>query len=492
MTRPIDFRFVRWSASFNTAVQVILFLSLFFGVTSLAIQHFQRIDLTRQYRYSLSPETVAHLEQLARPVEIFVTISADSDDVNIQSLYTDVRNLLREYEYASRHSPGGGIRVEFVNVFQQRGKARMLAERYGIDQSELILLASGNRQRLIFPNEIYVTEGRKRVKFRGEEVLTAAILDVAGDEQKKLYFISGHGQMEIDDVDPIRGLSQFADALRQRNFQLQQLDLSRVTSIPEDADMALIIAPQVALMRREEEMLRDYLSRNAGRVLVMVEPGVNHGMDNLFFEWGVLVDDTRVVDTGPDSLAAGGDLLLRRFINHPLTRTLLDNQIPLISGLSRSVRVDPGRPIGDSLQALALIGTSETSWGQRHHNQRSEARFNPDIDIPGPLSVAVVSERRIASNLPIEIPGGRLIVFGAADFAANSRINALGNLTLMLNAINWATDRDRMVSVPPRPIETIQLVLSRQDTNRLRFTTLILFPGMAALCGVIIYWIRRK
>ncbi len=488
--KPTDFKFARWTGSANGVAQVLLLLLLFGGISYFGAQYFNRVDLSRQHRYSLSPETAAYLAQLKRPVQIYVTITSDHEDPNLESLYNDVRGLLREYEYAARTADGRMIDVEFINIYQQRTRASFLAKEYGVEQSDLILLVSGDKQRVVFPNDLYVTEGRERAQFQGEKILTAAVLDVAGDDQEKLYFITGHGEMHIDTVDPIRGLSQLADTLRHRNFAVASLDLSKVREIPADADMVLLISPQGPLLPHEQELLRQYMSNQAGRLLVMVDPARRHGLEDLFFDWGVMVDDVIVLDKGPDFLATGNDLLLRRFGDHEITRTLIDNQIPIITGFCRSVRPDPGRPLTDSLQVQALIGTSEDSWGERTFNQ--EGKYDPGVDLPGPLSVATVSERQVSSQLGINIPGGRLLVFGTSDFIANNRIGALGNLTLFLNAINWATGRDSMVNIPPRPIETVQVVLSREATNQLRLSLLAFFPGAVALCGVVIYWIRRK
>ncbi len=490
--KPTDFKLARWGATANLYIQAILFLLLFAGSSFLAVKYFERTDLTRNQRYSLSAETRAYLRDLDRPVKVFVTINPDSEDNNIEGLFNDVRSLLREYQYATRSSPKGEIEVEFVNVFQQRGKARLLAEQYGIDQSDLILLVSGEKQRIVFPNDLYITAERKRKEFQGEKILTAAILDVASEQQRKLYFIGGHGEMRLDDVNPVRGISQLADALRQRNFQVLTLDLSQVDRVPEDADLLLLLSPGAGLLAQEEEILRQYMTNDAGRLLVMLDPGRRHGLEDLFYEWGVLVDDNVILDTGPDFLAGGGDILLRRFGDHAITRTLIDNQIPIIAGHSRTVRPDPGRPLGDSLQVSPLIGTSETSWGERSYSRGGTMQYDEGVDLPGPLSVATVSERSVPSNLPINIPGGRLIVFGNSDFISNNRISALGNLTLFLNAVNWATDRDNLINIPPRPIDTVQLVLSREETNKLRLSMLVFFPGAAAFCGIIVYWIRRK
>jgi hypothetical protein len=61
----------------------------------------------------------------------------------------------------------------------------------------------------------------------------------------------------------------------------------------------------------------------------------------------------------------------------------------------------------------------------------------------------------------------------------------------MLNAINWAVDRDTQLAIPPRPIERFQLALSQQELLRLRYSLLLLVPGAALLLGIMVYWSRR-
>ncbi|HLS27532.1 MAG TPA: Gldg family protein, partial [Opitutales bacterium] len=200
MAKLTDFKYARWIGGANLYAQAVLLFLLFLGTSYFASQNFTRVDLSKGYRYSLAPETIAHLQQLDRPVKIYVTITSDSDDSNIESLFNDVRGLLREYEYAVNSPDRLLIDVEFVNIYQQRRKANLLADEYGVEQSDLILLVSGEKRRIVFPNELYVTEGRVRKEFLGEKILTGAILDVASDQQKKLYFLTGHGEMRIDDV----------------------------------------------------------------------------------------------------------------------------------------------------------------------------------------------------------------------------------------------------------------------------------------------------
>ena len=68
-----SFRAARWVRTLNLVLQAILFLTFVGGLNYLARSHAWRFDLTRYRRYTLSPETVAYLRNLIRPVQIVVT-----------------------------------------------------------------------------------------------------------------------------------------------------------------------------------------------------------------------------------------------------------------------------------------------------------------------------------------------------------------------------------------------------------------------------------
>ena len=109
------------------------------------------------------------------------------------------------------------------------------------------------------------------------------------------------------------------------------------------------------------------------------------------------------------------------------------------------------------------------------------------------MTVATSSERVTnTGNLLFKVPGGRLVVFGSADWIANGSLATIGNLSLFLSTINWATDRDIDLKVPARPVDKFQLALNQSQLSHLRYSLLFLVPGVAALLGFIVYWTRRS
>lgn len=494
-----SFRAARWIRTFNLVLQAGLFLTFFFGLNYLALHHAWRFDLTQHRHYSLSPETLSWLHNLDQPVRVIVTIPEDTDDAGLAAELLDLRGLLREYVYATatNYDPkthhDGRVTAEYLDVYQRRREADQL----GIDQPNSVLLLCGDNRRAVPLGDLYRFKDKVRQAFQGEQAITAALLDVSSPAPKKIYFLTGHGELRPDDPDPARGLSALRDELRLRNFALDLLDVTTTRRVPDDAALVIAAAP-VGVEPFVQEQLRQYLTARAGRLILLVGPGQAHGLDNLLLDdWGVLVDDDLICDTDPNSVAENGDLVLKTYLAHPITQFLLSNQIPLRIGPARSVQAFPGPGLG--LTVTTLVATSKTAWGEHSYKSGRAAEYNYGVDLKGSaamdhrLGVMVASERVGArGNLDFSVPRGRLIVFGSADLVTNNRLVNTGNQNMFFTAVNWAVDRDTQLNIPARPIERFQLSLSAADLLKLRYSLLLVLPGAAALLGIMVYWTRRR
>jgi hypothetical protein len=494
---PIEsYRAARWLRTINLVLQAVLFLTLFAGLNYLALHYHWRYDLSQHRKFSLSPETISYLGELKRPVIIVVTLTPESENPDAVQAYHDVQNLLREYLYNTAASVDaksgrdGRISVEYLDVFQKKREA----EARGVDQPDVILFICGENHRTVRLNELYEYKDRQRSAFKGEQTITAALLDVSRPEKKKIFFLAGHGEMNPDDVSPARGLSALSDELRQRNFDLEGLDLSLTKRMPKGADLILIIAPRGRFQPFEEELLRQYLSTGAGRIILTLDPGRECGLENLFFDWGVRVDDDVIHDdANPETTADNGDLILRRIdATNPIVKSIHDYGFPVRISPPRSVRPDPNRPLDNALKVSVLAASEPSSWGEFGYRLKTAAAFTPGSDLKGPLGVVLSSERVTAGALPFSVPGGRLVVIGTGDIFSNRRLADQGCQTLCLNAVNWAVDRDTQLHFPPRPIERFQLSLSQEDLAKLRLGLLLILPGAVGLLGLVVYWTRRR
>ncbi len=491
-----SFRAARWVRLINLLLQAVLFLTLFAGLNYVAQNHSWRFDLTSYRKHSLSAETRAYLEGRERDVQIYVTFTDDAEQPEIAQAWRDLDGLLREYAYASRAKPEGQgrITVRFVDVFVQRREAESL----NLESPNVVVVACEGRRRTVPASELYDTrksDGQyHRESFKAESALTAAILDVSSPGKKKICFVRGHGELRPDDLSA-GGLSALRDELVQRNFEIAPLELAVTRKVPDDAAMLLVAGPQGAFKPYEEELLRNYLQTRAGRIIMLLPPGVAPtGLENLFFDWGVLVYDNVIIDANPDNTTETGEFYLQNYHrSHPLTQNHVHNRLPLVIGPARVVNEDLGRTVDDGLDVTTLVATSPTAWGESSYRLRIPHDYTPGQDLRGQLGVLVISERvKPAPQIDFSVRGGRLAVFGAADLVTNNRIFNIGNLNLFLALTNWAVDRDTQLNIPARPVERFQLALSREELTRLRLGLLLLLPGAVAALGLVVYWTRRN
>lgn len=485
-----DFKHVMRMRRIGRCIQIILGLSLIIGLNILASKYYFKKDLTENRSYSLNPESISYIKTIKTPIEIFVTIPPASSQPETAEIYLMVSRLLREYEYVSRQNGNPTITVEYIDPCKETQRTHEIASRFGTQKDNLIVLKSGENYRQIGISDLFIIKGNEIEEFKGEQVFTSAILNVANLQKDKIYFLTGHGEMRINDVDPLRGLSLATHLLRTHNIDVDSLELNKIDEIPEDANLLIISSPQTALLPEEINKLSKYLSKNNGRLLVFLDPIHEHGLEDLFYDWGILVDDMLVLDSSNDFKANNGDLILRSFADHPISKFFAENKLPILAGLSRPVRPDIASRDDPKRTVVPLISGSKTSWGERNYQSFQGMKFDPEQDLNGPVTIAMLAERRVSSQLGINIPGSRIIVFGNS-FISNNRINALGNRMFFQNAINWALDRNDLLNIPPKALKKFQLTLSQKDLLHIALGMLAT-PGGIACLGLLIFAIRKR
>ncbi|WP_309399365.1 GldG family protein [Cerasicoccus maritimus] len=489
-----DFRVARWVKRLNRTIQITLSLTLAIALNLIAAKHFLREDITRTHRYSLAPETLAYLQQIDEPIRIIVTEPTNSQSSELAELFLEIQNLLREFEYAARINGQSKLSVDYINIYKDSRATEELVQKYNVKPEEeaqiVVVVTCGDDYHEVYLTDLYKDTAVNEKVFTGEQAVTTAILDVIRAEPTTLYFTTGHSEMSLEDVSERRGLSQMATFLKKRNYRAKALDLTSVAEVPEDANVVIVAAPQIAFMPEEQEKLRKYLDERDGRLIVLLDPAINHGLDNLFYDWGVLADDMIVLEASDNFIASGGDMIVAKFAEHPTTEYILKNNIKSLFGLSRPVRIDPGSPLDDRLQAVELVGSSPMSWGERNYRNES-SQYDPASDLAGPVSMAVVSERVTGSDLGLDLQGGKLAVFGNSGWLGNAKFNRGANPILFNSVLNWMLERDEMVNIPPRVIERHQLLISRDEALQIYFRLLAL-PGAVALVGLMILMLRRR
>ena len=156
------------------------------------------------------------------------------------------------------------------------------ARQYGVTQYQTVVFKSQNHYRLVSPQEILA---------EAEYAFTSAILEVTGTVQKKVYFLTGHGESDI-----YSDYSYAREELLANLFKVETLNLRNTPSIPEDCAVLVIAAPQESITSSEIDIIESYLE-SGRQALILINPNPPQGIDQLLYYWGVEIGDGTVIDS---------------------------------------------------------------------------------------------------------------------------------------------------------------------------------------------------
>jgi hypothetical protein len=488
-----DFKWVRWWSNGNRFVQLMLIVGLLIGCNVLSFRYYTRKDLTANGRYSLSPETVAHLKQIKKqPINIVVIGAWHSTQAVVKTFYEDVRHLLKEFAYWSQKEADLPLTIEYVDVFLQRKRVDELVQQYGVQKENVVIVASGEKFHLLEAADFYISNRQKVVQFQGESILMQALLDVVSEKKVRVYFTDGHGEMDPFSADAVHGLSQVQECLTQRNLAVEKVNLLSSKTVPNDCDLLVIAGPRKAFVPEEEEVVRRFVEERQGHLLVLLNAMTQHGLDNVFFDCGILAENRVIVDPEVRNQTVHGDLIVKRYAPHPITQMLLDAQLPTLMGLCRPISVDIGANAVAGRSIVPLLYTTDTSFAKKRYRALGTTlTFDPEVDIKGPLPLVVLSEKTTSNKLGLAIPGERILVFGNAQFIGNRQIGALGNKLLLLNSIHWLLEEVYPFHVAPKSLTVFQMQVSKRDLL-LAGTHLLILPLILGMMGIIVCFLRRR
>jgi ABC-type uncharacterized transport system involved in gliding motility auxiliary subunit len=103
----------------------------------------------------------------------------------------------------------------------------------------------------------------------------------------------------------------------------------------------------------------------------------------------------------------------------------------------------------------------------------------------------VAAERRTGLASATGAEGGRLVVVGSSDLAANARLDRGGNRAFLLQSILWLGGRERAVSIPARPSRDFALTATTSQLISLGWQCALVPLAVAALGLAVSTWRRR-
>jgi len=444
----------------NAALFGVGFLGILVVINALAVSYPQRIDLTEDKEFSLSPETELLLSELSEPVKITGFYTPDRASARDQ-----IRPLLDAFATKS----DGLISYEFIDPRSNP----LAADQFGITRDASMAVSLGEESHVI--------------EFPSEREIASAIVRLTNPEDRVVYFLTGHGELDLTETGET-GLSQLQSSLVSKNYGVEALNLLVEGEVPGDASVVVAAGPRTQLTEPELQLIDEYLAAG-GSLVALLEPSAVTQLDpaddslNAYLtdNWGVSARNDFVVDLGSSLYLVG---LSFSYGSHPITERVSSflTQYPSARSIEVSETPAPSRTV------TQLVMTSERSWGETDFAaiaDGSTIQYDEQLETAGPLALAAALED--------SQQGTRLVVVGDVDFASNGGFFAGGNGDLMVNSIDWAAHQEDLIDITPRQ-RTVRQVLpaTRSTVILLVVGTTVLIPGGIILAGGLVWWNRRK
>ena len=285
---------------------------LLIAVNFIAGRARQRVDLTSEKAYTLSPGTRAILAKLDTPVQIrfYCTRNAKEMPVGLTTYAQRVEDLLGEYRQAGK----GQIEIQRLNP-EPDSDAEDSARLDGVEPQQL-----RNGERIYLGLSVGMLDQRQAIPFLApdrerllEYDISRAIARVMTSEKPTVGVMSPLPVMgQMNPMMMQRGQSgqnpwAFISELK-RDFNVKQVEMT-ATEIPNDIKLLVVIHPK-GISENTQYALDQFVLRG-GKMVAFVDPlcaldrpptqpgqmppPSSSTLDKLFKAWGLTFDTTKVV-----------------------------------------------------------------------------------------------------------------------------------------------------------------------------------------------------
>ena len=209
-SKPAGIKRLRIGA--NVVLQTIIVAVIVLMINYLGFNRYKRWDLSRYNKYALSELTKKILKSLKKEVKIYVFFAPTSQSAGSE-LYYDLQNLLKEYEFAGKRK----VQVETIDPYRNLTRTRELQVKYNFGADEnLVILDYQSRKKILRVADMaeydppgMFSETPQVRAFRGEQIITSALIELTEDKETKIGFITGHGEPSLENgsaSDTIQGV----------------------------------------------------------------------------------------------------------------------------------------------------------------------------------------------------------------------------------------------------------------------------------------------
>jgi ABC-type uncharacterized transport system involved in gliding motility auxiliary subunit len=457
----------------NMGVLILLTLAGLVCINYLGVRHNKTWDVTEEKIYSLSEQTKKLLSGLKDDAQITVFYKgpqAGAEKTQVQK----VLELLNGYS--------SKVKVRYFNSYVDKAEA-----------TEYLATLPDEKKANVFA---FIEYDGKKIRVEApfdESQFTKAIVKATHRSDKKVYFLTGHGERDIEATNG-DGLSFFKEALEGQAFKVDVLNLLVKNEIPKDADFLVIAGPKSSLVPQEMNRLREYAT-GGGRMLIAIDPAQRQNLAAFLHDYGVEFANNYVIslDQGKATGLAIG------LVFSPTSKVTQDFMIGqknayVLFDLASELKISASIPNG--LKVEPIVRSSPDSFAIS--DLKTQVKVNPAQLQSIPLVVEIkgrLDHNADGSTTETNLIGEKdkvfeAIVIGDSDFMSNQGLFLGQNRDLALNAAAELAHEDDLIGMRAKSYKGTILFLNRSQSIII-FLASVALPLLLFIASIML-WFRRR
>jgi gliding-associated putative ABC transporter substrate-binding component GldG len=504
---------------------IVLLILILLNIISVRV--FSRLDFTDKKLFTLSDASKQLVGSLDDKLTVRVYFTED-----LPSPYNNHRRAvldqLNEYKAYSK----GNLQYEFIDPTGDEGERD--AQQQGVAPVQVQVVKEDQFEaKRAYMGLVFLYEDKKEVMPLVQNMasleydISATIKRLTSSSQKKIGFLTGHGEPDMQE------LTRVQQALG-RQYQLTTVDASSHRPVEEDIAALVVMAPKNRIPDAEQYEIDQYLMRG-GKVAFLLNRvdadlqqrfgrEVNLGVDDLLASYGLRLNADLVRDTRCASVS-----IVQQSFGFNIQSQVPFPLLPLISNFNRdnmmvkdlkgmvlffASSVDTTGITAKELQAEVLLRSSKESG-----RVRSVFMINPLMEYSPaefgekeiPLSVLVSGAFTSAfanKAIPVDTSASalppaaadklakgqstRIVLVGDGDFVRDQYMGNTDNLTFFANMIDYLVDDAGLITIRSKDVTVAPLdQVSDGAKSALKYGNLVA-PSLLVLGYGFIRWRVRQ
>lgn len=455
----VTFKHGTYSAA---AIVLVIIIAVVINMTAQQLpENIKELDISSNKVYEISDtsrEIIGDLED-----DITITVIAEED-----SLDDMLKTFLEKYVALSDH-----LSMEIIDPVLHPSAL----EEYDTESDTVIVSCESNDlSQTISISDILVQDmysyyysGTSSItEFDADGQLTSAISKVTGQEEKKIYCVTGHGESSMS--------SYMLSLMSKAAVDSEELNLFMTEEIPEDCEMLIFNGPTSDISDGEKDVVDNYI-KSGGNVIILMseETPASGNLADLTASYAITLEDGYVAD---------------------MERNYLGNYYAIFPDITDTTGLtgdlDTGMVMVNNSRALSL-GESSEELDVNALMETSDYGYLVSGNSEEEGSYVLAAAATYTATEDDETTIGNLVVFGSQSLIDESITEAFANLdnkSLFMNVMTSVLGDVQNLSIEAKSLEVQYNTV--QSGGAISVFLIFVIPAAFLITGFIFWYRRRK